>query len=312
MKKMKIIYVSFNDEGWVCLKKMLELNGNVAGIFTLKDDLRIKMSGNKPFDDLAAEYKIPLYKIKNINDDDTLKIIKIIAPDIAFVIGWSQLVKRKFFTLCRNNCIGIHPTMLPKHRGRAPLTWAIVFGLRKTGVTMFYLGEDADNGDIIGQLDVEITRSDNAGSLYQKVLDAHVILMEKYFPLILNGEVLRMKQDEQRSSYWTKRIPGDGIIDWNTCAYNLYDWIRALSDPYPGAFTFCGKKKLFIWEGKLINITERSNASGEILNIDKEGITVSTGEGLLKLTCVQIAGNKRLECSDILKSHFFQIGIRLG
>lgn len=309
---MKIIFVSFNDEGLVCFNKILELNGNVSGIFTLVDDIRIKMSGNRSFDKRASEHKIPLYKVKNINADETLKIIKEIDPDIAFVIGWSQLVKKDFLALCKNNCIGIHPTMLPKHRGRAPLTWAIIFGLRKTGITMFYLKEDADNGDIIGQQEVEITRKDNARSLYQKILEAHVRLIEEYFPLIINGNAPRVKQDEQKSSYWAKRVPDDGIIDWNTCAYNLYDWIRALSDPYPGSFTFLGKKKLFVWASYIVDNYENHGMPGEIIEVDQKGIFVSTGEGLLRLTCVQIEGDKKLEGSDIYKSQIFQVGMRLG
>lgn len=177
---------------------------------------------------------------------------------------------------------------------------------------MFYLKEDADNGDIIGQLEVEITKDDNARSLYNKVLKAHARLVEEYFPLIKEGKAPRIKQDEPKASYWTKRVPADGIIDWDTCAYNLYDWVRALSEPYPGAFTFYGEKKLFVWASSVADTFYKQGMNGELVEIDREGLLVSTGEGMLKLTCVQIEGEEILTGSEINKSGVFQVGKRLG
>jgi methionyl-tRNA formyltransferase len=309
---MNTIFVSFNDEGWFCLKRILEMKGNVVGIFTLKDDLRLKMSGNKAFDDLASEYDIPLHKIRNINDEGTLSILNELNPDISFVIGWSQLVRSYFLSLTEYGCIGIHPTMLPKHRGRAPLPWAIIFGLRKTGVSMFYIKEGADNGDIIGQVEVQITKEDDAGSLYQKVLQAHEELIDKYFPLIMANNAPRLAQDESRSSQWPARAPRDGIIDWNTCSHNLYDWIRALTEPYPGAFTFFREKKLKIWKSTVITREDGLYHNGEIVEIDSEGIVVKAGEGLIKLTCVQFEGNDKLEGKEIFEANIFRKGEQLG
>lgn len=309
---MKTIFVSFDDEGWLCLKRILEMKGDVAGVFTLEDHLRLKMSGNKAFDDLTAEYGIPLYKIRNINDESTLSIIRKLNPDISFVIGWSQLVKTGFLSLTKKGCIGIHPTLLPKHRGRAPLPWAIIFGLRKTGVTMFYIKEEADNGDIIGQVEVPITREDDAGSLYKKVLKAHEELLDKYFPLIMANNAPRLVQDESRASQWPKRAPRDGIIDWNTCAHNLYDWIRALAEPYPGAYTFLGQEKVFVWKSVLTPGEEGSHDNGEIVRVDSDGIIVKSGEGLIKLTCVQFEGKDKLVGKEISRKNIFKRGDHLG
>lgn len=309
---MRIIFVSFDEEGWLCLNKILELNGKVVGIFTLEDTLRAKMAGNKAFDDLAEKHNIPLFKIVNINNENTLKLIKSLHPDISFVIGWSQLVKGEFLRLSQNRCIGIHPTLLPKHRGRAPLPWAIIFGLRKTGVTMFYIKEEADNGDIVGQVEVAIAEDDDAKSLYRRVLAAHEKLIEDFFPLIVSGNAPRVSQDEKKASYWPKRVPQDGIIDWDMRARNLYDWIRGLTDPYPGAFTFLREKKLIVWNSRLINETQNRSRSGEILEIDQEGIVVSTGQGLLKLTSVQLTGEAKLEGPDLYGSNIFRKGERLG
>lgn len=309
---MKSIFVSFDEIGWYCLKGILELGGNVAGIFTLDDERRGKMSGNKPFDDLAQKYNIPLYKIRNINDEEVLTIVKDIAPDISFVIGWSQLVKGKFISLAKYTCVGIHPALLPKHRGRAPLTWAIIFGLRRTGVTMFHIKEEADNGEIIGQIEVPIAFEDDASSLYVKILDAHIKLINDYYPLLQTGKAPRIRQNEEKASYWHKRVPKDGIIDWNIRARNLYDWIRALSQPYPGAFTFYKEKKLLIWKSRLINEKNIDNEPGIIIDIDDEGLLVSAGEGTIKLTSIQFEGESILNKIGIHQSSLFKKGEYLG
>lgn len=309
---MKSIFVSFDEIGWHCLKEILELGGNVVGIFTLDDERRIKMSGNRPFDDLAQKYNIPLYKIKSINDKDTLDLIRTCDSDISFVIGWSQLVKNEFISLAKYTCVGMHPTLLPRHRGRAPIPWAIIFGLRKTGVTMFHISEDADNGDIIGQVEISIEFEDDALSLYKKALQAHIKLIQDYFPFLQEGKAPRIKQDEAKASYWHKRVPKDGIIDWNASSKNLYDWIRALTEPYPGAFTFYRDKKLIIWKSMLINEKDHYRDSGTILEIDKDGLLVSTGEGIVKLTCIQFEGENKLTGGEIYESSIFKKGYFLG
>ncbi|MFQ5354764.1 MAG: formyltransferase family protein, partial [Thermodesulfobacteriota bacterium] len=179
---MKSIFVSFDEIGWYCLREILRMGGEVSGIFTLTDERLAKMSGARPFDDLAAEFSVPLYKIKNINDAGTMEAVKDCAPDISFVVGWSQLVKSEFIKAAAYTTVGMHPTLLPRHRGRAPLPWAIIMGLKKTGVTMFHIDLEADNGEIIGQVEVDIEFEDDAASLYRKTLDAHVDLIRSYWP----------------------------------------------------------------------------------------------------------------------------------
>ena len=206
----------------------------------------------------------------------------------------------------------MHPTLLPKHRGRAPLPWAIIYGLKKTGVTMFHIDLEADNGDIIGQEEVPIDIKDDAMSLYKKTLDAHVSLMRRYFPLLAQKKAPRIKQDESRASFWPKRVPGDGIVDWNTGATHLYDWVRALSDPYPGAFTFYGDKKIILWKAVVAEANNSGGVPGTILGVDSGGLLVLTGEGALRLTCIEPEGEKRLTGTQIRESSLFDKGGILG
>ena len=303
---MKSIFVSFDEIGWYCLKEILKLGGNVTGVFTLDDDRRERMSGNQAFDDITREYNIPLYKIKNINDNEVLEYVRRCEPDISFVIGWSQLVKNEFISIAKYTCVGMHPTLLPKHRGRAPIPWAIIYGLRKTGVTMFHIKEEADNGEIIGQVEIPIVFEDDAKSLYEKTLYGHIDLVKEYFPMLQEGNAPRIMQDESKASNWPKRTPKDGIVDWNMSARHLYDWVRALTDPYPGAYTFYNERKLIIWKSKLINESDLNNNSGKIVDINKEGLIVSSGAGLIALRSVQFENEVRLTGENIIESGHFK------
>ncbi len=168
---MKILFVSFDEIGLRCLEKIIELNADVVGIFTFPDEYGKVLSGNVSFDFIAEKHNIPILKNKNINHSETLNLISSFKPDISFVIGWPQLVKSEFICLAPKGCIGMHPTLLPKHRGRAPIPWAFIMGLKKTGVTMFYIDEGTDTGDIIAQEEIEILFHDDAKSLYDKILN---------------------------------------------------------------------------------------------------------------------------------------------
>lgn len=290
---MSIVFVTFDEIGYACLEEIINNNVEVNTIITLEDELLIKMSGNKSLDSLAQEYNIELIKARNINDKSVVEKIKEKEPDVIFIIGWSQLIKKEIISIPKYGCIGAHPTLLPKHRGRAPIPWAIINGLSITGVTFFYIDEGVDSGDIIDVEKITITEDDNATSLYYKVLNSHVNLVRKNILNIISNNVNRIKQDNRKASYWPKRIPSDGIIDWDKKSNYLNDWIRGLSRPYPGAFTFFKSKKIVVWKASKVEnfiFLEEIFNPGEIVNIDKDGILVKTGDGVIKLIEIEKDG----------------------
>ena len=309
---MRVVFVSFDRMGWACLDKILALGGNVVAVVTLEDQLLEKRSGFQGFEDMAGKAQAPLLKCKNINQPEIIDALAKLQPDLIFIIGWSQLVKPEFIRLAKDGVLGMHPTLLPKHRGRAPLPWAVIFGLKKTGVSLFYIAEEADNGDLVGQAEVPIGADDTAQTLFDCVLQVHVDLIEEYFPKLASGTAPRIQQDPTRASHWEKRTPKDGIIDWYTDAPHLYDWVRALSEPYPGAFTFCRKGKLFAWTARIEGATHPEAKEGEILQVSEAGIVVNTGEGGLLLTRVQLEGGPMLEGGAIHTAKVVQVGEVLG
>ena len=180
---------------------------------------------------------------------DTLAAVGELEPELVFVVGWSQLVRDPFIELASEGVFGMHPTLLPRHRGRAPIPWAILTGLARTGVTLFEI-VDADRG--LGgassdSVEVEISPDETATTLFARIADAHVELIARAVPQLLARTAPRIPQDPSRASSWPKRSPADGIIDWETRAPYLYDWVRAQTRPYPGAFTFLGDEKVIVW-----------------------------------------------------------------
>ena len=153
----------------------------------------------------------------------------------------------------------MHPTLLPRHRGRAAIPWAILSGLARTGVTLFEIVDaTADSGPIVGQREVPIDRDETATTLYDKVTAAHVELSGVRAAARSTGRRRGSPQDTRRASYWPKRTPADGIIDWETRAPYLYDWVRAQTRPYPGAFTYLGEEKVVVWRARPVELGERA------------------------------------------------------
>jgi methionyl-tRNA formyltransferase len=180
----------------------------------------------------------------------------------------------------------MHPTLLPRHRGRAAIPWAILSGLAKTGVTLFQIADGtADSGPIVGQVEVPIAQDETATTLYDKVTAAHLELVREFVPKLLDGSAERVPQDTRRASAWPKRTPADGIIDWETRAPYLYDWVRAQTRPYPGAFTYLGEDKLVVWAARPVELEEEAPA-GTVVALDG-GPVVACGEGGLVLEEVE-------------------------
>ena len=184
----------------------------------------------------------------------------------------------------------MHPTLLPRHRGRAAIPWAILSGLARTGVTLFEIADPtADSGAIVGQVVLEIPRDETATTLFERVAAAHVELVREFVPQLLERRAPCIPQDPRRASSWPKRTPADGIIDLETRAPYLYDWVRAQTRPYPGAFTYLGDEKVVVWRARPVQL-DATAAAGTVVATGPEGPVVACGEGGLLLEDLETAG----------------------
>lgn len=283
---MRLVWVSFDVMGRDCLAAAAEAGAEVAAVVTLPGPIDPDRSGQCSFDEIAAQLGARLIETVDVNAPDTIAAIREVDPDLIFVVGWSQLVLDEFIGLPRHGVFGMHPTLLPRHRGRAAIPWAILSGLAKTGVTLFQIADGtADSGAIVGQVEVPIAPDETATTLYDKVTEAHLELVRAFVPKLLDGSAERMPQDPRRASAWPKRTPADGIIDWETRARYLYDWVRAQTRPYPGAFTYLGEDKLVVWRARPVEL-EQTAPAGTVVALDG-GPVVACGEGGLVLEEVE-------------------------
>jgi methionyl-tRNA formyltransferase len=297
-----IVFVGCVTEGFRSLEHLLRRGERILCIFTLRDDLAAKTSGAMRFDEVAERHGIPLAKVRNINDPEPVERIRALAPDLVLVIGWTQLVKAEILRIPRYGCIGFHASLLPQYRGRAPINWALINGESRTGNTMMLLEEGVDDGDILAQREIPIGFEDTCGTLYEKVALTEFEMLDEVLPLIRAGRMPRRKQDPSRVSVMPKRRPEDGLIDWSKPARRLYDWVRALTHPYPGAFTHLERRKVFVWEAALGEPAGVALRPGEMTVADG-ALIAGTGEGLLRLERVQAEGEEEVSGVEFAGQH---------
>lgn len=284
---MRTVWVSFDTIGRDCLEAAADVGAEIVGVVTLPGPIDPDRSGQCSFDEVAVRLGASLHETSDVNSDETLAVVGELDPELIFVVGWSQLVREPCIRLAREGVFGMHPTLLPRHRGRAPIPWAILSGLARTGVTLFEIVDaSADSGAIVGQAVVDIAREETATTLFERLADAHVELVRECVPQLIARTAPRILQDPARASAWPKRAPADGIIDWDTRAPYLYDWVRAQTRPYPGAFTFAGEEKVVVWSARPVELAETA-PSGTIVAIRPEGPVVACGEGGLLLEDVE-------------------------
>ena len=280
---MRTVWVSFDTIGRDCLVAAAGAGANIVGIVTLPEPVDVERSGQCAFAEVGAAVGAQLIESADINAPETVAAIAALEPELLFVIGWSQLLREPVLGLAPRGAFGMHPTLLPRHRGRAPIPWAILSGLATTGVTLFEIPDDdpgagADSGSIVGQVEVPIAPDETATTLFDRLAHAHVDLIRNFVPQILDGTAPRLPQDERRASVWPKRTPADGIIDWQTRAPYLYDWVRAQTRPYPGAFTYLGDSKVVVWSARPVD-GALSAAPGTVVEQHVDGPVVACGAG---------------------------------
>jgi len=281
---VRTVWVSFDVIGRRCLLASAASGADVVGIVTLPGPIDPNRSGQCSFANEADALGATLVETADVNAEATVAAVRALEPELIFVVGWSQLVRDPFLESASHGVFGMHPTLLPRHRGRAPVPWAILTGLARTGVTLFEIADaTADSGPIVGQAEVEIARNETATTLFDKLSDAHEELVHTYVPQLIAGTAPRIAQDVRRASTWSKRTPADGIIDWETRAPYLDGWVRAQTRPYPGAFTFAGDERMIVWRARETESAAPRTGPGTVVEIREDGPVVECGEGAILL-----------------------------
>lgn len=317
---LRIAFVGCVEEGRMALQEILEWGGNVVGIFTFSEAIARKTSGAVPFEPLAEKYNIPLRKGPSTNTPQAIAWFRELRPDVIFVIGWTRLVCREILEIPRFGCIGMHASLLPQYRGRAPVNWVLINNEKVTGNTAMRLDEGADTGGIVAQKVIPVRLADTCQTLYHKVGTAGREMLREILPQLLRGHLPEQIQRDEAATVMPGRRPEDGLIDWHKDALSLFNWVRALTHPYPGAFTFWQGQKLWVWEARIahyptlpVHVAEwTALPPGTVVDVS-DGIAVITGEKeLLTLHRLQLPEQPEMNWREVVDRTGMHPGVRFS
>lgn len=304
MKSKKLVFVGGRDVGLECIQALIKNREELAFIFCMHDEPHEVGQYYKEIAALAKKQKIPIKITKSVRSKEDVNILKKIKPCLMIVLGWRTIIPQEVLGVPSFGTVGMHYSLLPKYRGFAPVNWAVINGERKAGVSLFYLDEGIDTGRIVEQVKIPIHITDTAADVYQEAKSLSIEILLRNLEKLKSGNAQTRKQDERRATYTCARVPEDGKIDWNDSTLNIYNLIRGVSYPFPGAFTTYEGKKITIQKASLIKPQRKyvGRVCGRIVAIRETGVDILTGDGILRVNEIDSEAGKRLPANKVLRS----------
>jgi methionyl-tRNA formyltransferase len=264
---MRVVFLGSQEIGAACLEVILRQGHDVVGVGTFepaphenwKDDVAR----------IARERGLPVLRGRRFKTPEAISELKAVRPDILFAIGWRWILPPAVVAVPPKGCLGIHGSLLPRLRGFAPVNWALIRDEKETGPTLFYFDEGMDTGDVVGQRAFAITEEDDAATVRERIAKESVALLGEMLPQIAAGTAPRIKQDHSKATYGEQRRPEDGRIDWTWEPRRIFNFVRGLTRPYPGAFMEWQGETLRVWKVKPLK--GRGKGPGVVESTDSEG-----------------------------------------
>ncbi len=308
---MRIIVIGQAPFGRECLQSLIDQGENIVGAITVPDVPGAKKPN--PFKELAVEFNLPLIQPKNLKSKDVYEWVKEKKPDLLVLVFVTQFVSKEIINLATYGGINYHPSLLPKYRGGSAIAWALINGELQTGVTIHYIDEGVDTGDIILQEAVNIDPDDTTVTLYyNKLFPLGIRLVTEAVRLIREGKAPRIPQDPRLASYQPVLKPHHTVVDWRQMAHNIYNLVRG-SVPAPGAITKFKGEELSIIEAMLIaqkEIGKPEHEPGEVVEITEDGFVVQAGKDLLLVKKIQSKKTGKVSAIEFAKTAELKKGDR--
>ncbi|CEQ24249.1 methionyl-tRNA formyltransferase [[Clostridium] sordellii] len=309
---MKIVFMGTPEFAVPCLQKIIDEGHEVLAVVTQPD--KPKGRGKKlampPVKELALKYDIDVYQPVKAREESFVEKLKEINPELIVVVAFGQILPKSILDIPKFGCINVHASLLPKYRGAAPLNWVIINGEEKTGVTTMYMDVGLDTGDMILKSEIPLDDEITAGELHDKMMVQGAEVLKDTIDLISKGEAPREKQNDEETCYSPIMDKSLGNIDWSKSATDIHNLIRGVN-PWPSAYTTYDKQTMKIWKTKVLDKSSEKTP-GTILNVDKNGVEVSTGDKVLQISEIQMSGKKRMIVSEYIKGNDISTGIVLG
>lgn len=308
----KIVMCGTHETGWETIKFLLEQGVGFDYFVTVTEEKakKLNISGFKSFEDLAATYNIPVYFVESyaLKNKKDLRFFEEHKFDLLVQGGWQRLFPPSVLQTLRVGGIGVHGSseFLPKGRGRSPINWSLLEGKKRFIMHYYLMQPGADDGDIFHYEMFDINEWDTCKTLYYKNSIITRRVLRQWIPRLLAGNFQLVRQQGD-PTYYPKRSPEDGLIDWSKTVFEIYNFVRALTRPYPGAFTFCNKRKMMLWEVQPFDarIAYFGARQGEVVECFYNGdFVVNCNSGLLLVTVYEYENGENqspeIKVGDIL------------
>ncbi|KIQ95842.1 Methionyl-tRNA formyltransferase [Anoxybacillus thermarum] len=310
---MNIVFMGTPDFAVPILEQLIKDGYNVVSVVTQPD----KPKGRKqqltppPVKVTAQSYNIPVLQPTKIREKDQYEQVIALQPDLIVTAAFGQILPKPLLEAPKHGCINVHASLLPELRGGAPIHYAILQGKEKTGITIMYMVEKLDAGDILTQVEVPIDERDTVGTLHDKLSEAGAKLLSETLPKLLRGDITPIKQDDEQATFAYNIKPEQERIDWTKTGEDIYNHIRGMN-PWPVAYTTYGDERWKIWWGEKVRASSQAKP-GTIVTVERDGIVVATGnETAIKITELQPAGKRKMSATDFLRGATIEIGTVLG
>jgi methionyl-tRNA formyltransferase len=312
---MKIVFMGTPDFSVGALEAIIEAGYEVTAVVTQPDRPkgRSRQLQMPPVKECALKHGIPVFQPVRLRVPEAVTQLREYPADIYVVAAFGQILSEEVLSIPKYGCINIHASLLPAYRGSAPIQRVIMDGMKQTGITIMQMDKGIDTGDIIMQEPVEIMDSDTGGSLFDRLSVTGAGMIVKVLREIEAGTAVRTRQDESRASYAGMLQKSEGLIKWERTSAETERLIRAL-DPWPSAYTYLGGRMLKIWRSCIAEqgMSAGRQAPGTVAGVDEDAIYVTTGDGCLRVTEVQLEGKKRMSVHDFLLGVKISTGEVLG
>ncbi|GAA0861079.1 methionyl-tRNA formyltransferase [Paraclostridium tenue] len=309
---MKIVFMGTPEFAVPCLQKIIDEGHEVLAVVTQPD--KPKGRGKKlampPVKELALKYNIDVYQPVKAREEAFVEKLKEINPELIVVVAFGQILPKSILDIPKFGCVNVHASLLPKYRGAAPLNWVIINGEEKTGVTTMYMDVGLDTGDMILKSEIPLDDEITAGELHDKMMIDGANVLKETIDLIAQGKAPREKQNDDETCYSPIMDKTLGNIDWNKSAKDIHNLVRGVN-PWPSAYTTYENQTMKIWKTKVVD-KNSDKAPGTILKVDKDGIEVNTGNGVIQISEIQMSGKKRMVVSEYIKGNTISTDIILG
>jgi methionyl-tRNA formyltransferase len=291
----RVVVFGYADIGAACLDVLASQGADICLVVTHADD----PGESRWFASVAARAAtlgIPVRAPEHPNDASLVAAVRRLRPDLIFSFYYRRLLGKALLECPRLGAINLHGSLLPKYRGRAPVNWVLVHGESVTGVTLHYMDERADHGDIIAQRPVRIEIEDTAFTLSRKLTAAACALLADLYPAMALGRAPRTPQDHAAATIYGRRRPADGRIDWAISTWRIYNLIRAVTHPFPGAFTSWGDRRVFLWAARPPVARRGFAPPGRVLGVGPDQcLEVATADGVLEVLRLQLDGGVEMD-----------------